>query len=91
MTFFCEVRSQVPADMVGSEARVLGSRAEPTAGGQASAHCLLPEASTAALLHMEADSSDMLFYSIPSTEAIILVSLILLTPCLLSCYVHSLK
>lgn len=43
MTFFCEVKSQVPADMAGSEAWVLGSRTEPTAGGQASQRCLLPE------------------------------------------------
>lgn len=56
MTFFREVRSQVPADMAGSEAGVPGSRTEPTAGGQASQYCLLPEASTAALLHMKADS-----------------------------------
>lgn len=56
MTFFCEVRSQVLADIAGSEAGVPGSRTEPTAGGQASQHCLLPEASTAALLHMKADS-----------------------------------
>lgn len=55
MTFFREVRSQVPADMAGSEAGVLGSRTEPIAGGQAPQHCLLPEASTAALLHMKAD------------------------------------
>lgn len=67
MTLFCEVRSQVLADMAGSEAGVPGSRTELTAGGQASEHCLPPEASTAALLHMEADSSDLFFYSYTST------------------------